>query len=471
MPEFYARKSNIVFSESGATVLAFNLRNGEKLATYAEGKGYVSAIAVVEDMLIAGMTSGDIVSFKILNSRVSWKMNQDYEVSGILIIQKNFIISHSKNNLKLWNAQGVNLSTVPFEHKILQCHIYGSNNVVILNNRPSIGIWSFDNVKLNQIAVYDTFLNEEVPNCIFVSEGSIIYSTSNLIIGELLIHGSVVKFSRSFPCSPAHDGHGSDKSVTCIGVTNSMIVAGYGNNVVQCWSIIGEPSLKWVQCHNECTEGREGITCLKIDDSSNTVYSGAWDHYIRSWDLYTGNRKKFEHQHSWSIRNFIVCIDIDRIISGGNDGMTRVWNTSDNCQVWEALHSAEIHAPHVFEEFIYVGSKETASFGLQQWTVKGSKCQQRTVLGGAMRALDMAYSFNLRRIYVSTVNCTFFAVDRTSCEVVWKKVPAENWVVRVFAIQTFVITFTNPNKIHCWDAKTGDSRWRFYDADYNCTYL
>ena len=62
MPRLYVRKSNIVFSESGATVLAFNLGNSEKLATYAEGKGYVSAIAVVEDMLIAGMTSGDILS-------------------------------------------------------------------------------------------------------------------------------------------------------------------------------------------------------------------------------------------------------------------------------------------------------------------------------------------------------------------------------------------------------------------------
>ena len=156
---------------------------------------------------------------------------------------------------------------------------------------------------------------------------------------------------------------------------------------------------------------------MKIDDSSNTVYSGAWDHYIRSWDLHTGNKKEFEHKHDWSILNFIFCKDIDRIISGGYDRKTRVWNTIDNCQVWEAPHSAQrVHAPHVvFEEFIYVCSKETAGDGLQQWTVKGSKChQQRTVLGNAMRAMDMAYSFDLKRIYVSTVNCTFFAVDRTT---------------------------------------------------------
>lgn len=191
--------------------------NGEKLATYAEGKGNVSSIAVVEDMLIAGMTSGDIVSFKILNSRVSWKMNQDYEVSGILIIQKHLILSHSTNNIKLWSAQGVNLDTVPFEQEILQCLIHSTNNVIVLSKSPpSIGIWSYNDnnlkKKLNQIAIYDNFLSEEVPNCIFVSEGSIFYSTSNLIMGELHIsdHGSVVEFSRSFTCAPARDGHGSD---------------------------------------------------------------------------------------------------------------------------------------------------------------------------------------------------------------------------------------------------------------------
>ena len=475
MPKLYARKSKIIFSESGATVLAFNLDNGEKLATYAEGDGNVSAITVVEDMLIAGMTSGDLVSFKILNSRVCWKVRQDGEVIGVLVSQGN-IISYSKNQVNFWNIYGIRFGVVSSQHEVLQCHIQDVN-VFVLNNCPSIEMWSIvpdkkNEDKVKQITAYNKFLSEEgSPKCIIISGRSIFYSTSKSIMGELVVSDGELSFSRRFNCSPALDGHGDDKIVTCIDTTNSLIVAGYGNNVVQCWNRAGEePALQWTQCHERCGEGEEGITSLKIDADADTVYSGAWDHFIRSWNLHTGEKQDFEHSHVWGIRNVIVYKDINRIISGGHDGKTRVWDIATNSQVWEASHKMiEVHAPHAFDEFIYVGSNGEEGFGIQQWSVKDSKCHQSAVLGNAMRAMDMAYSFEMSRIFVSTVNCTMFAVDKRSCKVVWSQRPYDNWVVRIFCVNSFIITFTNPNNVHCWDAATGDKCWNlnlpFLDVD------
>ena len=143
-------------------------------------------------------------------------------------------------------------------------------------------------------------------------------------MGELVFsdHGRAVQFLRSFDCSPALEGHGDNKVVICIDSTDSMIVAGYGNNVVD----RQRPYYHMTQCHQRCGEGTEGTTCLKKDTASNTLYSGACDHFIGSWDLKTGVNKAFEQNHVWSSLNFIVCRDIDRIVLGGNDGTTRVWN-------------------------------------------------------------------------------------------------------------------------------------------------
>ena len=54
-------------------------------------------------------------------------------------------------------------------------------------------------------------------------------------MGELVVsdHGRAAQFLRSFDCSPALEGHGDNKVVICIDSTDSMIVAGYGNNVVE----------------------------------------------------------------------------------------------------------------------------------------------------------------------------------------------------------------------------------------------
>ena len=65
-----------------------------------------------------------------------------------------------------------------------------------------------------------------------------------------------------------------------------------------------------------------------------------------------------------------------------------------------------------------------------------------------MRAMDMAYSCELNKTFVSTVKCTVFAVDNNTGTVVWKKEPVKNWVVQVLAVQKIIITFTNPNNIH-----------------------
>ena len=96
-----------------------------------------------------------------------------------------------------------------------------------------------------------------------------------------------------------------------------------------------------------------------------------------------------------------------------------------------------------------------------------------------MRAMDMAYSCELNKTFVSTVKFTVFAVDNNTGTVVWKKEPVKNWVVQVFAVQIFIITFTNPNNIHFWDSETGDNCWHLnmpflnvdMKSDYSANYF
>jgi len=150
--------------------------------------------------------------------------------------------------------------------------------------------------------------------------------------------------------------------ITCIELPpkNSelkIVVVGRGNNVVQAYDDNGK--LKWERRHCICGEGAEGVTTIAMHPTENYVFTGAWDHCIRGWNLlngtpYLNSTDKAENQHGkcpwggtkfrfsednlgshkWGVQK-MISLSSSMLLSGGHDGRLRMWDPNTGTHTWK----------------------------------------------------------------------------------------------------------------------------------------
>ncbi|GBG63600.1 hypothetical protein CBR_g38666 [Chara braunii] len=77
----------------------------------------------------------------------------------------------------------------------------------------------------------------------------------------------------------------------------------------------------------EITEAHRGeVTCVAIPSKGGVFLTGGADHFLRLWDLATGNLLAHGLAHSSRITSVSFSPDDKKILSTGNEGALMIWN-------------------------------------------------------------------------------------------------------------------------------------------------
>jgi WD40 repeat protein len=99
---------------------------------------------------------------------------------------------------------------------------------------------------------------------------------------------------------------------------DSLVAAGCDGGTVKVWDLQSKsPKFTF-----EAADW-EPVRSVAITPDGSHLFSGSWDHTIRTWDLGTGSEVRITPAHSADVGS--ICIAGDYVISGSGDGTIKVW--------------------------------------------------------------------------------------------------------------------------------------------------
>eukprot|EP00291_Cryptomonas_curvata_P012783 CAMPEP_0172188866 /NCGR_PEP_ID=MMETSP1050-20130122/22193_1 /TAXON_ID=233186 /ORGANISM="Cryptomonas curvata, Strain CCAP979/52" /LENGTH=719 /DNA_ID=CAMNT_0012863471 /DNA_START=369 /DNA_END=2525 /DNA_ORIENTATION=+ len=496
MPDLFVAADELIFMASGAKVIAIHRNTGKRLSVFSIQDGTVSSLAVGMPRLLVGSSGGVVTAFDIISGMKCWEYSIPLDHGGDTKTQDSDlqIISLGCTSLSAiacskWFLLSLSIQTgleqtcaIQLRKPAVMCQLTKSELAVVVYQDGTLFVnrvvkagfnskleelWTAQaetdaNKKINALTACGTFLiacSDRI-YC-FSLEGRQIWS-SEIKGGDSSDNGEI--------------NHITSVSATMLEV-GIRVVVGRANNVVQCYGSDGE--FLWERKHDRCGEGAEGVTTIDmLAEDSGVVFTGAWDHCIRAWDINSGEvvlgfsthigeihktYTKFRYDsadhgsHEWAVQK-ILLISKTEMISGGHDGHIRKWDMRMGKHIWGYMHGTNVFYSQVFGLDVFLGG---SNYSLQKWDSVCGQNAWTTSLGPAMRATCIDITDPLA--FVAVVNHSVFAVNIHTGTVAWSGRPTQNWTICVKACGDTVITASNTgssSKLFVgWGASTGERKW------------